>query len=74
MATRLEKIFRAKTIMTMNTILNEVSECVEKFDKTPKKEIADSLLVIAKTVDKFFQAESVSDDEIRRVVMRGKNK
>lgn len=77
MATRIEKIFRTNTILTMNTILNEVSECVETLNGKPrlsKKEVADSLLRIAKAVDKFFLKESVTDEELQRVAKKGKLK
>lgn len=77
MATRIEKIFRTNTVLTMNLILNEVSECVETLNgktRLSKKEVADSLLKIAKTVDKFFQKESVTDEELQRVTRKGKIK
>ncbi len=75
MATRIEKIFRTNTINTMNLILNEVSECVENLKKQkqiPKHNIADSLMKVAQTIDKFFIKHNISDEEITNAIKKGK--
>ena len=77
MATRIEKIFRANTIYSMNRILNRVSECVDLLEsktRTNKKEIVETLKTIVKTVDDFFREESVSDEELQRVLNKGRRK
>jgi uncharacterized membrane protein YfbV (UPF0208 family) len=77
MATRIEKIFRANTIYSMNRILNDVNECVnllQEKSRMNKKEVADTLKTIAKTVDDFFLEESVTDEELQRVLNKGRRK
>jgi len=75
MATRIEKIFRSNTVLAMNSILNEVTECVailnSKRDISQKK-VIDTLKAITKTVDKFFETESITDEELERVTRKGK--
>lgn len=75
MATRIEKIFRTNTVLTMNNILNEVCNCVELLNSQQefsKNDVADSLKTIVRTVDKFFQDESVTDEELQRAIKKGK--
>ncbi len=75
MATRIEKIFRTNTINTMNLILNEISECVENLKKQKqisKHNIADSLMKVAQTIDKFFIKHNISDEEITNAIKKGK--
>ena len=78
MATRIEKIFRTNTVLTMNNILNEVCEVVATLKDKPKdankerEQIKVLLRSIAKTVDKFFQDESVTDEELQRAIKKGK--
>jgi hypothetical protein len=77
MATRIEKIFRANTIYSMNGILNVVSECINLLQEKPrikKEEVAKTLKTIAKTVDDFFLEESVTDEELQRVLNKGRRK
>lgn len=75
MATRIEKIFKTNTINAMNTILNEVNECVENLKeqkRISKQNIADSLMTVARTVDNFFIKNNISDEEITNAIKKGK--
>lgn len=75
MATRIEKIFKTNTIKAMNTILNEVNECVENFKeqkRISKQNIANSLMNVARTVDNFFIKNNISDEEIANAMTKGK--
>lgn len=77
MATRIEKIFRSNTIVAMNSILNDVSNCVENLKeqkRISKPEISDSLLKVAQTIDNFFIKNNISDEEIAKAVERKGNK
>lgn len=57
----------------MNSILNEVNECVEILNKKQisKNDIVNSLMKAARTVDKFFIKNNISDEEIAKAVERG---
>lgn len=74
MATRIEKIFRSNTIVAMNSILNEVNNCVEclkQQKRISKPEISETLLNVAQTIDNFFIKNNISDEEIVKAIKKG---
>ncbi len=73
MATRIEKVFRTNTVIAMNTMLNEISECVENLKaqkRLSKTDITNSLSKTVKIIDDFFKKHNISDEEIIRSVNR----
>lgn len=68
MATRLEKIFKSETISTMNSILNEINELVEKEPKTKTniKEWISMTQRIAKSICGFYDKHNITDEQIKR--------
>lgn len=75
MATRIEKIFKSDTILTMNDILNEINELVEKQQskRTNIKEWVAMTQRIAKSICGFYNKNFITDEQIQRACAERKN-
>ncbi len=68
MATRQEKIFKSETISTMNSVLNEINELIEKQQttRTNVKEWVSMSSRIAQSICGFYDKHNITDEQIKR--------
>lgn len=70
MATRIEKIFRSKTICLMDSIMNDINTIVQSEKRTTAKEHAIVYKNIVKSICGFYDKHGITDEEIRKAVSR----
>ncbi len=68
MATRIEKIFKSDAIQTMNSVLNEINELIEK-QQTKRTNVKEWVLMsqrIAQSICGFYDKNGITDEQIKR--------
>jgi hypothetical protein len=69
MATRTEKIYRTNSLKLLNNVLNFIDEYRASKKRIDKKE-CELIKNITTDIDKFFNKNSVTDEELRIAVER----
>ena len=70
MATRIEKIFKSRTICLMDSILNEINNIVQAKGKISAKEHAEVYKKITKSICGFYDKNGITDEEIRKALLK----
>jgi len=69
MATRIEKIFKSRTIRLMDSILNEINGVIQSKTTPTAKEYAEVQKRIAQSICGFYTKNNITDDEIRKALL-----
>ena len=69
MATRTEKIYRTNSLKLLNNVLNFIDEYRTSKKRIDKKE-CELIKNITTDIDKFFNKNSITDEELRVAVER----
>lgn len=69
MATRTEKIYKTNSLKLLNDILNSITEYKNTKKRIDKKE-CELIKNITFDIDKFFNRNSITDEELRIAVER----
>lgn len=70
MATRIEKIFKSRTICLMDSILNEINNIVQAKGKISAKEHAEVYKRITQSICGFYDKNGITDEEIRKALLK----
>ena len=68
MATRIEKIFKTKTIQLMNSILNEINSLIDTEEKPSEEEYIAVHKRIVHSICGFYYTNKITDNEIRKAL------
>lgn len=71
MATRIEKKFKRDVLITMNDLLQEISENINTKNKIFQKKELDLSRKIIKKINSFYSRNSITDEQIQ-VAVNGK--